>query len=353
MLTKVVIWVKKYQLWVIFGLAVIIASVLLIWAIISSQEKKQLPPVTLIELPLNNGVSHRSFIGREIVEGSRFPESLPVYKIIDKNYSSDIDIFLQQLNKDALSKSSVQGKLYTWVKDENYVQYIPNLQTLYFRFDDTPNPQINIRVASPDSGKEYFKEVFKKFFSRDYDFSNASVVQTGNRVRIEATRSVHGYPINLPTYSGYTDYIILDTNGGFVEGKLLLVEYELDDPEIIKLVHISNLQGAMNSADYPKTVVQGTNPIVAELSEEESHTNEDGEIHGDVTEEAINFPVATSSIISTAKIVYLFADSKSMVLSPVYKLNGEGTILYKGTSVQMPIIVYTSALIPERVYIPD
>ncbi len=353
MLEKVIAWTKKNQLWVIFGLSIIIVSALLIWAILSSRENNQPTPVTLIEVPLNNRVNHRPFINRDIVENTQFPEALPVYKLIERNYSSTVDTFLNQLNKGGMTKSSVQGRLYTWIRGEEYVEYIPNLQTLYFNFTDAADTGINTRVINAESGRQYLEEFYQKFFSRDYDFTDVSAVQTGNRIRIQASRVVNELPLNLSTYEGYTDYVVIDTNGNLIEGKLLVVEYEMSNPDVIKLVHISNLQRAMNSLDYPKTVVQGYNPIIGELSDEEPHTDEEGETHGDVTEESSSFPIATSSNTESAKLVYLFTDSGAIHLSPVYKLEGEGSVVFKGQSITIPVIVYTNALIPDRVYIPD
>jgi hypothetical protein len=339
---------EKYRTWIIWGGAVLFVSIVIIWATLAARDRASQEPLTLVENPLQNDVSHTVVIGKDKIEEADFPESLEVFNLISRNYHQDIDTLLSRLNRTGYDKTAIQTALYTWAKGESYFEYVPDSQNLYFRFADAVATGIDVRVNSSESAGQYLTEFYKKYFDREYEFLNVQIDSQANRIEIEANRSVNGYPLYIRGHTMYTDHLVIDSNGNLYEGNLLLVEHSTDDSEMVDLVDISNLQAAMSQSDYPKEVFQVYGPS-HDHDVEEDLENPQGDTDVFEGEPA----VATSSTLENVQIVYYFSDVGFKQLAPTFRIESEGTIRDGGEIVTVPLIIYANALDPARVYVPS
>lgn len=343
-------FVSKYRLWIIWAAAVLVIAIIII-LIINSRRANQPSITALIETPLEGGTAHTVVVNKNIVEESEFPSSLDVYNLVQRNYNTEVDNFLTLLKKSDLKKTSVQSALYTWVQGEDYVEYIPNLQSLSFSFSTPVDTGIDVRVSDNESAKDYLEELFNKLLSRNYSFMNVKLSSSATQMIIEGNRVVNGFPLYLRGSKTYSDTIVLTKDGRVVSGSLLLMEYSQEKKEKIRLVHISNLQSAMSNSQYPKEVFQGFIPGSVEAEEGDGPIEVDGILYGDVTELSAEFPKAISSSAREVKLIYLFSDMSVTQLSPAYRIDSTGFVVFDSKTVEVPIVILANALDPNRVYV--
>ena len=53
------------------------------------------------------------------------------------------------------------------------------------------------------------------------------------------------------------------------------------------------------------------------------------------------------------EVVYYFANVDQQFLMPLYRLEGLGKVMFKGQDYNVPMVVFGSALDPDKVYIPS
>jgi hypothetical protein len=337
---------EKNRTWIVWGGTVLLVSAMILIAVLWGRNEP-VEPLTLIETPLQYDVSHTLVVGKDKIEESDLPGSLDVFKIVSRNYHQDIDGFLRALGQKGYAKDSLQTALYTWNKGDSYVEYVPDSQNLYFRFEDAAQTGIDLRVDSRDSGAQFLSQYYKKLFDRDYDFVNVTVDTVGSRTRIEGNREVNGYPMFVRANNDYTDYLIIDSDGKVYEGNNSLVEYTDDGSQKVDLVDISNLQFAMSKPDYPKEVIQLYGP-----SEDPDREEREGDSNG-IDEFEDDPPIATGSTLESIELVYYFSDISLTQLSPTFRVMSNGVIRHNDRNVEVELLIYANALDPDRVYIPS
>ncbi|HVX93235.1 MAG TPA: hypothetical protein VHA74_03950 [Candidatus Dojkabacteria bacterium] len=321
----------------------IIIFALIIWWIVSALTQKKNDTVYLIDTPLSFSTNHNVDITTDVIKDDKFPSAVNVYPINNVDQVSSIDRFLLSTGRNNLNKTNVQGVYYSWIKNEDVVEYTPNTFQLTFKFSSPLSITSGIGIIAKDNALQYARNLLKNYFGKDYDFINANVINQGNKIRIEFNRSIDGLPLYLSGLDSFSEYLIVDTSGNLYKGSLNLIDLKLSDKENINIVNVTNLSTVMQSDLYPKQVFQGVYPNTIPKPAVKD---------GDNLDNLNALPQATSSLAKSITLGYFFFDSSYTRLTPVYRIESEGSVVYKSKLYKVPIVIIANALDPRRVYLP-
>lgn len=305
----------------------------------------------LVEIPLNNDVSHSPAINKNIYNSTDFPDKLGIYKFLKNDNGDVVNSFLVNVGKSSMLKSVSEEGYTRWEKGEEVVEYTDNYAKLSFYFEDGVAMPLSINITDTDSGEKLLESFYKLYFNKEYTFTDVRIVQDGLNRNIEGARNVSGLPLYGLGYDTRSDRITIDGRGKLKSGSLTLVEFESTPAQEISLVHITNLQEVMRKSDYPKVVYEGFSEDLIKYATD-SYQEEENEL----PEGADNLIYKTLTPQSTAKfvkLVYYFSDTSLQYLVPSYQIYSDGRVIYDGKSFDMPLVIYTNALDPDRVYISN
>ena len=335
---------NKKVLLILLCIIVLVFSIIIYFVIKST--KKETPREYLIDTPYSIETSHKVTIDKEIYSDFNVPEEMNVYVIPNADLSSEISSFLTAIGKGSLKKTSVDNSLYIWSGEGDYVEYIPNTQSLFFRF----TKPANTRMVTVDGvvGKGYLATLFKEYLGYDYSFIKENISNSGYLKKIEANRSIDGYPLFLDKYQSYSDVVSVDSAGKLYEGTLTLVKLDDKDIDNVSIVTIEYLQAALNYTQYPKTIYYGFYPTKPSTISTEKP--KDGV---DMVALIDQIKLDEKSIANKIELGYLYRDSSYTQLVPTYRIQTEGSALLEKKTIKLPIIILTNAIDPGRVYYPS
>lgn len=342
---------KGFALW--FA-AIIVVSFLFIWALLSSgkDEDKKTDKV-LFDTPLTADKGYTVTIPKNLYEEEELPGSLEVFDVETNEYSNDVATFLVSLGKGGLKKSNTENVLYIWSSSSDYVEYVPESQSLVAQFGDPVQINTNTQLNSTESGKQVLEYVYSNYLNKQFKFTNVKIVQDGKKYHIQGNRLINNRPLFLPDTNSYSDSIVVDDNSNLYEVRATLVEYEQEGYELVKLVHPSNLAQILKDANYPKEIFQGFNSQIAEDIKNGANTLDPSKGMDNVDGTEYDLPNATFASAKSVDLVYYYAGNTYKQLSPTYRIVGEGEIVVSGKKYSVPVIVFANALDPERVYVPE
>ncbi len=330
-------------LWLVSAVIIVL---IFIFSIISLFFKPATPDA-LIDIPLQNYPNQRITIQQSVISNFEFEEKeLEVYSIVERNNADVVDRFLTKISK-SLNRQNVSNIIILWTSATDFAQYDVSRDEMFFRFSEPLSlTEIPITIVTNENAKQYLDEFVSKYLQLEYEYTNVKLTKVDSNFRIEANRSIEGYPLHVPGVDTYSDYLLVEPDGDIVEGRLRLINYTTDGVISIKPVHPTNLNRLISRTDYPKEVNQDfPDGLEKEQSERDAP--------GDIDENALKFPKVTNTVGKELSIVYFFATTDYKKLVPVYYIKGEGEILFETKTYVVPMTVYVNALDPERVYVPE
>ena len=341
------LWGDKRTRLIIITIGIVLVILFIWWVVSIYTQKKASSTVYLIDTPLSFSTNHSVDIASTIYQGNKFPSSLNVYPIANTDQVPNIDRFLLSTGKSNMNKTNVQDVYYTWLKNEDTVDYAPNTFQLNFKFSSPLSITSGLPLITKDNANQYIVSLLKNYFGKDYSYMNINFITQGNRIRIEFNRSIDGYPLFLSGLDSFSEYIVIDSSGNLYQGTLNLIDLNVSGKESINIVNVNNLSTVMQSDLYPKEVFQGAYPntFPAPTGSQVSEA--------DYLTQSQAIPIATSSTAKTVTLGYFFFNNTYTRLVPVYRIESEGTVIYQNKSYKVPLVVVANALDPKRVYLPQ
>jgi len=334
----------KKTFYILVSIVLVVFSIILFLLLRPKANKE---PEYLITTPYSFDTTHNVELPQEVIKDFKVPKSLNVYPIVKVDQSIKIDTFLSAIGKSALKKKALGTALYIWSNEEEYVEYIPNLQTVYFKFT---KPGITQMIANDGViGKGYLDSLASNYLTTDFKYVNEKITKSGYQIRIEANRSIDNYPLYYNNDYTYADYIVVDEGGKVYEGKLSLIVFDSKDKSSVDIVSLVYLQSILDSDIYPKIVYQGIYP--------QKNTTPGSSLKGagdgiDILDHVNNTTLASVSKAKNIQLGYLYVDSGYTQLIPTYRIEAEGEATSSGKKILVPITVFANAMDPAKVYLP-
>lgn len=349
---KITNWIKENRTLSIWIFAISTMVIIFIYSLISNI----VDPTTtdLIDIPLPTGTELEISIPKSTYEDLDLKNkpTKDIYYVQEVDQSGQIEIFLARIGKTNLSKEKSAELLTIWSDTDDLFQYSQNESEIFFRFSDpVAIPDVDFGYINSKNGADALAQVARAITGEIYTYTNVKVGEEGGTFRIEANREVDGVRIERPGISEYSDYLIVDDAGQIVEGRLFLPVFS-DVSLRVKIIHPTNLAGIVGKEVYPKEVNQGYARSITEEDYQDASTTVDSSLN-DVTLESLEFPKATDITVEELELVYFFSNHNYPEIFPIYKIQGTGTVTFKGKEYVVPVLIYASALDPDLVYIPS
>lgn len=351
--------------WVFIGIfsAILLSSVVWIWWTSRDDAQEAIIEDGGVEQSLSFQVGYSVDIPRSIErKDAEQPGSLPIYPLINSNRSSRVQEVISLMGLSSLQRRVFQDQVYVWApRDESILQtvsYNSIDQKLAFSFDE-PVELSTVSTSEFNTGapEEYFERVISEILGYEVTYLEFNVTQEARRYKIEGSRDFGGYPLQIAGMGEYSDEMWITSDGLLVSGRILM--YELEGSAIdIPLLTPAELSTVVSRDDYPKTFNQGE-PVGFDLTdygveEFDPTTDNDVDFRGDFPFiEALDIPEADSCEGTNIRLVYYYASSDVDAITPVYRIECRGQILYRGDTFDVPVVVYANALSPEYVSVPS
>lgn len=295
-----------------------------------------------------------------VIKNDLGDDTLPIFEIIKEDKVGGVQDFLVAAGHGFDKRISVEDIVYTWSENESGTLYVTEYNSIYdrvfFRFEDSVDFNISSGSILTESDMEtFFVDFVHEVWNSDFEYINFNVSLEGNSYRVEANRAIGEYPLEVSGFESYSDYLVVDRDGKVSEGRFYLFEYDTDSAQYLDLLSIDLLDSVINRDDYPKEFNQLT-PIGFEEAYPDLNPfqHEDGTTYGDVPafdaiSEMDDLDRCTTEKVS---IVYLYFTNNYNELSPVYRLDCRGDIVFDGKVFETWAVIYASAIDPEYVYVP-
>jgi len=287
--------------------------------------------------PLEQNVLSKSEAKKLDLSKTNIPDQndLQVYSLSEelkvedmKNLASDLNISLT---------TSEKSSFYQWGKDTgNMIVYdlIKNLAII--------NIKNGIDFDEAEVTSVTFSNIVRKFFGEEWKYTVFKTERrdTGETVYYAKRLLNNGFPIEMKEHNQQTDYIA-SKNGKIMYMKFMLTEFT-NTNTIVPLIASSELLDYINIKEYPKEIY----PIFTTLQ---------STVFKDINYVSSEFDEITKTLDNckgaSSKIVYLYTSMKQKTLLPVYRIDSECSVEYKGKEYFVPAVVYINAIDPK--YISD
>lgn len=285
--------------------------------------------------------------------------SAPVYNIEVENKFNTVRAFLTGIGKGFMRLEEYEDVVYYWrdyPEDEVYiVEYNAITDRVYFRFESAVDVNVGDgRYLRTEDLENYFHQYVSTYWDASYRYTDFNISRQGTGYRIEASRLIGSYPLQISGFEEFSDYIVIEDDGDLIEGQIYLVNIDLESAENVSLIEAATLGALINSDEYPKdfyqlapddldyTLIFGQpySPIDSSLGDPPPTVNQ-GEI-----------PELESCVAERVTLVYIYLSTHYERLTPAYRVNCVGQIEFRGESYRTEAILFTNAIDPDLVYVP-
>lgn len=298
---------------------------------------------------------------KEVTEEIKY-EELPVYQIVKENHYNTVQNFMSDIGMGFATKENYDDIVYYWKEGENTSFYITEynsvLDKVFFRFETAKSPRsLNVSSVRQEELGNFFQKFAQQYWGRDYKYQNFKVSFEGRNYKIEANRLIGDIPLYISGINTYSDYLVVTSEGKIVEGEFHLFDYDAESGEVLDLVQPDLLASVISRDDYPKEFNQ-LQPIGFDFSKygaQEQEYDESGQFLGDlsITDYSEIIPEVKQCNASKVTLVYLFVNNNSQYITPTYRIDCMGEVIVDKEEYDVPVIIYTSAIDPEYVYVPS
>jgi hypothetical protein len=191
------------------------------------------------------------------------------------------------------------------------------------------------------------KEFVQNYLQLNFDYSLYSAQNEGRNLRVKLNRHVNNYKLFLPNGQDYSDYLLLNENGGLIEGSIVLTEFDMTNATSYPIITLPQLSNVVSLPEYPKLVTQ-----FAPQGYKPSTTPTEGVVNYEPLESE-KTSLVTSCDAQTIEVGYLYANTKYKSLAPVFKIGATGTVVLESKSYTVNLSILTNAIDPKFVYIPS
>ena len=320
------IYKRKKGIFILLIVVLVLLSIsLLLYLIVGRGKKHNLP-----EEPVSIEQFGESDLPIEIsIDSNVTAQYAPVYTIKNTFYEKKIKNMIDESGLN-LTKSDMSDINYIeWEGDGNRFTYNSISNTFTFELAEP------IYLGSEDQA---FKEVFLKYFEKDYEFNiSKREVVNSNLTNYYSRRIVSDIPLERGYGYEYSDILRFDKSGDVSGGSLLLADIEIQETNL-PIMSTFNLIKYVNQDDYPKESYVYASQIIdtVDISYLDPRWQE---IH----ESASN---CTSNNI---ELIYLYKSVNQEFLYPSFKVSATCEVLFEEDSYFVPAIFYLNAIDPEYV----
>ncbi|MCK9368743.1 hypothetical protein M0R04_02080 [Candidatus Dojkabacteria bacterium] len=340
-LKNIITYIKEKKIPVLWIVGAGLLAIFLVISLISSSIKAK--GVTLIEQPLTFYTKFSVEIPSSTISSLTVPKKgLSIYKVKDENNNIKVEGILTALGIATTKKIITADIYYQWnTKNNDILTYDKSSQTIKVQLTDSKEIFPDITAIKEDKIGELLPRFVKEKMSSGAEYFDTKVSKDGSGYIIEGRKKINGYPISQGEIEKYYDNIKLDKNFNLKSFRISIPTFEDTKVGNIKLVLPANLAQAASNPSYPKQIFSGN--IV------------DYPVDKKAVYDSYLDPSLKSSYItaSSVEVVYYFVNTKQQFLTPMYRIEGNGGITSKGKEYTVPLVVITSALSPDRVYIPS
>ncbi len=268
MFEKIKLFLKKYKLFVLIALLLLIISVP-IFIMIFSEEVVDKDDRDQFEFDRGepSGATYENYdinfpegILREI---DSYSGEYLIFEVKDIDHLSWVETFAKTVRGDLEYRKQphppVRGSsvhvldqtLHYWELGDEVIHYDVARDIVFFKFETpTPIPNIDIEPESRVSVENALMEIHEQFFSSDLVVVLENVSEHGDFYKVEYSRYLNDVPVRVPNSPLY---LTLTSDGELKEGRFLLAEFE----EIgkTKVFDGEELRGALFSKRFRKDIM--------------------------------------------------------------------------------------------------
>lgn len=324
-------------------------SFILIIFIISLFTSNRGSNIALIEQPLFFYQTKKITIPENIYKDFKNnKKKYEIYKVKPDNLNIKVEGIMSLLQINAPEKTVYANIAYTWKnKSGDVVEYDVKNQTVFINLNNT-SPIFSELVSPSDSQLEPILQQFvQKYINNKFEYKDIKIERTPSTVKVSGRRYLNGIPLQAPGLEKNYDYVVLDQRNELKSAKVLLAEFEEKPVSKLDIITSKQLSNVIANQNYPKEVndgilnaQDGPGPI------EDPRNMTDDILNGTI-------PTPTSYKAKDLEIVYFFANVNQQFVTPVYRMNVEGQVVYKGQTYNVEGAVNASAINPDHVYIPS
>ncbi|MGI6484115.1 MAG: hypothetical protein ACOX0R_00615 [Candidatus Dojkabacteria bacterium] len=230
------------------------------------------------------------------------------------------------------------GYFYQWIKGEKFMTYNLETNTLIISGEDI------IKVESSDLSNSIFSQLINQYFGFDWKYEVFETIKVGDNVtKYYAKRYIGENLMEKDYWDNQTDNIVVK-DGKIISANLLLTQFT-NTNKIIPLISQKELSKVINQSEYPKTNYFDFGVLWKEPNHEEMlYVSEEWE--------KIKKSVRDCKA-DKISIVYLYKDMSQKYLTPVYKIEAQCNMTYKGNDYFIPSTWYANAVNPELILTND
>jgi len=357
-MTKLSEIIKKYDIIIIWLFALVMLGVLiLVFALYDNQEK---------EIPQQSGVLTEEYVETDVtkVQNTSQEETLqeiildenvynaynlkdlklPKYKIFSNiDYTSVMKAFL--FENGITNAKVISNKYATYLNspdDKITYVHIDNVNgRLTFDFSEKPIPikQIETGLLTETTAPAYFKKFIASYISADFQYTNVSVNQIGNKFTVTANRTVEGYPLYHYGITVFTDTMTFEDDGDLVMGTITVLDYDKTSAIEYEIIKPAEIAKDINVSSYGKALYEGGATFVSGKEYDWDNYNyylPDG--HPD------KFPSISTCTVTDMEIVYFYTDTWDNSVYPMYRMNCYGEVEFKGGVYRVDAVIFGDAM---------
>ncbi len=336
-------------------LVIIVTGVVfvIILFVIALLPKNKYSDLALIEQPLYFYENKKVNISPEIYKDFKTPKKgLEIYRINSDNQNIKVEGILTRLNVASPTKNVFGENIaYTWSnKKGDNVQYDVKSQTMSLQLSDSFVVFPSLASPSDDQLRDSFKEFAKKYINSEYEYVDIEVERRTSDIIISSRRLVNGIPLQRPGIIKNYDYILLDTQFKLKSLRFNLLTIQEQPVNKLKIISPVQLSSVVSNPNYPKEITDG---IVKGLDGGKKITDvgtRPDYIQGD---DRLDVPNPAVYKAKDIELVYFYSNVDQQFLTPVYRMNLDSSIVYKGSTYTIDSVINASAIDPDFVYIPS
>lgn len=341
---------KEKQILILWIVAFVLLIVLIIiTALLPSASKTAKEPTISTSINSTDQLGSTTVrFSDKYVASVNVDKQLPVYKTQNKVLDQYIETFITN-NALQLIKSTCDTKYCNWSGDKGFIEVDYSYSYVYFLFKTPVKAYTSIESLSTDNYQEFYTTFVKDNFSLQFDYNTVSFNRENDFFRMKLNRVVDKLPIYTNGYKDFTDYIVADSSGRVVEGQISIFEVLDSSKAMYPSVPSSQLAYLVNLSEYPRTVFWGAEATTIANGSSVSIPNSEGS--SGVVGQTINTERPTLCDTDSVSINYYYGNSLKSDLVPIYKIHCSGKVDVDGTEVDIPGIVFLSAI--DQQYIID
>lgn len=271
-----------------------------------------------------------------------------IYNVKQENLNIKVEGIMSSLQINAPEKTVFANIAYTWKnKSGDAVEYDVKNQTIMINLNNTASIFPNLASPSDSQLEPILQQFVQKYINNKFEYKDIKIERSPSSIKISGRRYINDVPIQRPGLEKNYDFITLDQRNSLKSAKVLLADFDEKVVTKLDIITPKQLSNVIGNPTYPKEIndgilnaQDGPGPI------EDPRNMTDDILNGTI-------PTPTSYKSKDIELVYFFSNVNQQFLIPVYRMNTEGQVVYKGQTYNVEGVANASAIDPDFVYIPS